>query len=185
LDRVGRVPPSPYVAHLRARLGHELLLLPSVAALPRDDGGRVLLVQNADTGEWQTVGGAVEPDEPPAEAAVREALEEVGVHLRLGDLLALLGGPDCRVVYPNGDIVSYVVAVYDAAVTSGTLEPDGEEISGVAWWAPEQLAGLAMSSLTRALLATVGLIPPPAGKGFDATAIEASREPSGGRSTVR
>jgi len=49
------------------------VLLPSVAVLPWDEHGRVLLVREAETGLWQTIGGAVEPDESPAQAAVREA----------------------------------------------------------------------------------------------------------------
>jgi hypothetical protein len=38
---------SAHVARLRAAVGHELLLLPSVSVLPVDEAGRVLLVQHA------------------------------------------------------------------------------------------------------------------------------------------
>ena len=50
--------------------------MPSVAVMIRDAAGRLLLARDRDTGLWQTVGGAMEPGEEPAQAAVREALEE-------------------------------------------------------------------------------------------------------------
>jgi len=52
---------APHIARLRAFVGHEMLLLPSVAVLPADEAGRVLLAWQAGhrTG-WSTVGGAVE-----------------------------------------------------------------------------------------------------------------------------
>ncbi len=60
-------------------VGHDLLLLPSTAVLPRDDAGRLLLVRLIDTGNWAAIGGAVEPGESPRDGAVREAEEEAGV----------------------------------------------------------------------------------------------------------
>lgn len=151
---------SPFVARLREKIGHELLVLPSVAVLPRDDAGRILLVQIADTGQWATIGGAIEPDESPEEAAVREAEEEAGVRLVLGALLRVLGGPDYRLVYPNGDQTSYVTTVFDARVISGSPKPDGDETIGVRWWAPDALPVEQMSIFTKALFAAVGLLPP-------------------------
>ena len=62
---------SPYLAALREKIGHDLLIAPSVAVLARDAAGRVLMVLNRETGLWQTIGGSMEPDESPQEAAVR------------------------------------------------------------------------------------------------------------------
>jgi 8-oxo-dGTP pyrophosphatase MutT (NUDIX family) len=143
---------------LRARIGHDLLLLPSVAVLPRDGAGRVLLVRNADTGDWQTLGGGIDPDESPQAAAAREAREEIGVSLELGRLRDVLGGPSFRVRYPNNDEVAYVVAVFDAVLGPETPVPDGEETSEVAWFGAAELASLPMGGLTRALLGAVGLL---------------------------
>lgn len=150
---------SPYVARLRQKVGHELLVLPSVAVLPRDDINRVLLVQIADTRQWATIGGAIEPDESPAEAALREAEEEAGVCLSLGSLLGVVGGPEYRMVYPNGDQTCYVTTTFDARVISGTPTPDGDETVAVQWWAPEALPVERMSTFTNALLRAVGLLP--------------------------
>jgi ADP-ribose pyrophosphatase YjhB (NUDIX family) len=148
---------SPHIRRLRELVGNELLVLPSAAVLPRDETGRVLLVRDIDTGLWAAIGGAIEPDESPQECAVREAAEEAGVVVRLGAILAVLGGPEYRMVYPNGDRTAYVSTVFDASVVGGTPAPDGEETSEVAWWSPGHLPLDEMSGFTTALLRDVGL----------------------------
>ncbi len=147
---------APYIRRLRELVGHELLVLPSAAVLPRDHDGRVLLVRISDTGQWAVIGGAIEPDEPPEHAALREAEEEAGVTLRLGPILAVLGGPEFRLTYPNGDQTSYVSTVFDATVVGGTPTPDGDETLAVEWWEPDAVPYAEMSGFTRALLAGVG-----------------------------
>ena len=148
---------SPFVKRLREMVGNELLVLPSVSVLPRDDHGRLLLVRLVDTGGWATIGGAVEPDESPQAAACREAEEEAGVRVGLGPVLGVLGGPEYRVTYPNGDATAYVVTVFDATVESGTPRPDHDETSEVAWFDPGALPTEHMGVLTRALLRDVGV----------------------------
>jgi ADP-ribose pyrophosphatase YjhB (NUDIX family) len=148
---------SPFIRRLRDLIGNELLVLPSAAVLPRDDRGRVLLVRLIDSGLWATIGGAIEPDESPREAALREAQEEAGVELELGPVLAVLGGPEYRLTYPNGDQTSYVVTVYDATIIGGTPTADGDETSAVEWWDTTSLPSNQMSTLTRALLRDVGI----------------------------
>jgi len=151
---------APYIRRLRDLVGHELLVLPSAAVLPRDAAGRLLLVRISDTGQWAAIGGAIEPDESPERAALREAQEEAGVTLELGPILAVLGGPEFRITYPNGDQTSYVSTVFDAKVIGGTPKPDGEETLAVEWWDCEALPYGEMSGFTRSLLAAVGFAEP-------------------------
>ncbi len=152
------MPISPHIRRLRELVGNELLILPSAAVLPRDEAGRILLVRDMDTGTWVAIGGAIEPDESPEECARREAAEEAGVEVRLGPVLAVLGGPEYRIVYPNGDETAYVSTVYDATVVGGTPRPDGDETSEVGWWAPDALPQGELSAFTRALLRDAGAI---------------------------
>ena len=146
---------SPYLAALREHIGHELVLLPSVAVLPHDESGRLLLVLNRESGLWQTIGGAVEPDETPQAAGVREASEEAGIEVELGAILAVLGGPEYRITYPNGDQAAYVATVFDARIVGGEPAADGHETGGVEWWSPEDLAEIAVDELNGALLRAV------------------------------
>ncbi|HEV3320326.1 MAG TPA: NUDIX domain-containing protein [Solirubrobacteraceae bacterium] len=143
---------SPYLRRLRELVGHDLVLLPSVAVLPWDDDGRMLLVQEAETGLWQTIGGAVEPDESPVQAAIREAAEEAGVVVELAGIRGVTGGPLFRMTYPNGDLVSYVSTIFDARVIDGEPHADGDETVEVAWFTTGQLADAALSEFTIALL---------------------------------
>jgi 8-oxo-dGTP pyrophosphatase MutT (NUDIX family) len=48
----------------------------------RSPEGRVLLLRRSDTGGWAYPGGHIEAGETPAEAAVREAMEEVGYKVK-------------------------------------------------------------------------------------------------------
>src|SRR5246127_360589 len=148
---------APHIARLRAFVGHELLLLPSVAVLPADGNGRVLLAWQAGHSDgWGTVGGAVDPGESPAEAAIREAREEIGVVIRLGRPLGVLGGPDHAGAYPKGDRTAYVLAVYEASVAEGVPAPADGELSEVAWFTREELRAIPLSRTTRALLTAPG-----------------------------
>lgn len=150
---------SPYLKQLRSHVGSELLLIPAVAVLIWDEQRRLLLVREAETGLWQTVGGAMEPDESPEQAAIREAFEEVGVTVRLERVRAVAGGPQFRLRYPNGDLVSYVSIVFDARVGEGEPEADQEEVSEVGWFDPKELAEAALTPFTVELLAAAGVPP--------------------------
>ena len=150
---------APHIKRLRELVGTELLVLPSVAVLPRDEAGRVLLVRIIDTNQWAVIGGAIDPDESPQQAGHREAAEEAGVAVELGPILGVLGGPEFRMTYPNGDETSYVSTVFTATVTGGTPRPDGDETSDVVWFDADHLPYDEMSAFTRSLLTAVGLGP--------------------------
>jgi 8-oxo-dGTP pyrophosphatase MutT (NUDIX family) len=144
---------SPYLKGLRDRVGRDLLMIPSVAVMALDGEGRLLLVRAADTGQWQTVGGAIDPGETPAEAARREAVEETGLEVELVRVIGCYGGPLFRFAYPNGDLCEYVATVFEARPGGGAMRPDGEETSEVGWFTAEAAAGLATAAHTRFLVA--------------------------------
>ncbi len=148
---------SDYVQRLRARLGHELLLLPSALVVPRDQRGKILLVKHSYNDQWGLIGGSIELDEAPEAAARREAAEEIGVSLEHLRILGAVGGPEFRVDYPNGDQVAYVSVVYEATLGPEQPRPDGEETIDARWFEIDELLTLDLNSFARVVFAVLGL----------------------------
>ena len=143
---------SPYVGFLRERVGSSRLLLPSVSALIGDGEGRLLLVRLRDGEEWTTPGGAIEPDESPADAVVRETWEETGYLVEPQRLAGVYGGPDFVVRYSNGDETQYVMAVFDCNVRGGAPRADGHETTDVRFWSASEAARLPLTPWLRRVL---------------------------------
>lgn len=140
--------PTPrYIADLRAKVGHDLLFVPTVTVIARTDDGRVLLVDDRDARQWTLPGGIMEPDETPADAAVRELWEETGITVELTRLLGVIGGPGCGGRYSNGDVIGWVSTLFGARMPAGsTLRPDGKEIVEARLWHDAELPDLRLSS---------------------------------------
>lgn len=151
---------SPYLAELRAKVGQRLLVLPSASVLVDDPTGqdRVLLVRHADSKQWGVIGGMIEPEEEPAEAAVREAEEETGLQVEVVSLLTAIGGPDFTIRYPNGDLTSYVTVVYRVRIIGGQEHPDGVEVDQLRWFDRHELATADLGTFARALLPMFGAL---------------------------
>lgn len=152
------MPMSEYVRRMRDAIGTDLLLVPSVAVLLRDDDARLLLVRHADHGQWGLLGGAIDPDESPRHAAARESREEIGVDVVVGDVVGALGGSAYEVEYANGDRTAYVTIVYDGRVAGGEMRPDGVEVTEIGWFDDAELDGADLHFFARAALVELGLI---------------------------
>jgi 8-oxo-dGTP pyrophosphatase MutT (NUDIX family) len=142
---------SEYIRRLRAAIGTELLLVPSATAAIFDEAGRLLLGLSLDTGRWSLVGGAIDPGESPAAAAIREAREETGLEVVVTSLIGVYSGPDFEVTYPNGDRTLYVVSLFAARPVSGKPTADGEELSELVYATKEEAFALPMAPLARFL----------------------------------
>jgi 8-oxo-dGTP pyrophosphatase MutT (NUDIX family) len=140
---VPEMPMSEYVKTLRAAMGHKRLLLPSVSALIYDNLGRLLLVRQRDGDAWSTPGGAIEFDESPADAVVRETWEETGLLVSVARIFGIYGGPNFVVHYENGDEAQYVMVAFECAVLSGSLQSDGVETTDVRFWGADENPNLA------------------------------------------
>lgn len=151
---------SEYMQGLRAAVGHRLLEVPAVTILVRDVEGRLLLVRQSDPEVWSTPGGAIEPSETPADAALREVWEETGLQVRLTRLVGAFGGPEFVTEYRNGDRVSYVTIVFDAVRTAGEHRVDGDEVVEIRYFTPDEIRSLSVPAWLPEVLSAVSYRPP-------------------------
>ena len=131
----------PFIIELRKKIGHDPLWLIGVTAYVEDGAGRILLGRRADTGEWAPVYGIVDPGEEPADAAVREVMEETGIAVEV-DRLVRVRSQEEMTVYGNGDQVRYLDLMFLCRpVGEGAEAPyvaDDESLD-VGWFAPDAL----------------------------------------------
>lgn len=121
------MPISDYLKTIRAKVGHDLVALTAVSISVFDDCGRLLFGQDAEMGFWSLPGGAIDPNEQPADAAVRECFEETGLLVEPQDMIGVFGGPEFLIRYPNGDVAYYTSIAFRAKVVGGSHQPgDGE-----------------------------------------------------------
>ena len=106
-------PKCGWVHYLQLKVG---------AAVIIEQDGKLLLLQRAHepwVGSWMIVAGYVEADEDPKNAAVREAREETGLVVEIGDLFKTYYFDDD----PRGN---GIVFVYKATKVSGALQLNDE-----------------------------------------------------------
>lgn len=132
------------------------------------DGKALLIRRGLEPGRgwWQIPGGYAENDELVTEAVLREVYEEAGVRARVVDVLGFrhsvggkgsIGGPSTNV---------YVIFRLEPLAPDGD-EPrfDGDEVTGAAYFSPEEIAGmdrvqnLSKWAIARALEAREGFVP--------------------------
>lgn len=99
-----------------------------------DNSGRLLMVKTHSRDTLILPGGIVEADESPAAAGQREVLEEVGLEVSVGRMLAV------QHLAPQGEKPSSVQFVFDSdpLVGSPVLTLQAEEIEAAHWLVPAE-----------------------------------------------
>jgi 8-oxo-dGTP diphosphatase len=115
-----------------------------VAALIRDDGGRVLLVRKRGTSAFMQPGGKRDSGESDVAALSRELAEELGCRV-VAETARPLGVFDCAAANEPGYRVQAAVYAVDV---EGTIKPKAE-IDEVVWVDPVALPDLTFAPLTR------------------------------------
>src|SRR4051794_27931660 len=121
------MPISPYLKSLREKIGHDPLLMPAVCVLIFNEHNEILLTRQHDDGLWHTIGGAIDPHEEPAAAALREAKEETSLDITLDRIVSVYAGP--HPTYKNGDQVMYVTIAFAAKLPKGSTPAIGDDES--------------------------------------------------------
>jgi 8-oxo-dGTP diphosphatase len=125
-----RTPPRTPPKHLAA-----------YAAFQDEADGSILLVDHRRSGLWLPAGGHVEPGEDPADAAEREAAEELGADATFLDpsrapvfltATETVGPPERRHV----DVSLWYLL---RGSRQDLLTPDPVELAGFRWWTPQEL----------------------------------------------
>ncbi|HKP08461.1 MAG TPA: NUDIX domain-containing protein [Microbacterium sp.] len=125
------MPTPDFILELRDMVGTHPLPLVGVTAVVVHDG-RVLLGRRSDNGHLTPITGIVDPGEEPADAAVRETLEEAGVVCRVDRLAWVHQIP--RVRYENGDQSDYLDLTFRCTWVSGEPYPADGEMTEVGWF---------------------------------------------------
>lgn len=116
-----------YIMDLRGRVGSIPLFMPGAGVFFIDGDNRVLLQRRRDNGLWAGTGGSMEPGETFEQTACREAREELGLTPEELVPLGHYSGETQHYIYPNGDEVYVVAAVFTCRHFSGDLLVDQEE----------------------------------------------------------
>lgn len=145
---------SNYLKQLRKKVGHDLLVLPSVSAIVVNGAGEVLLQKNKDMGTWTTIGGMTEPGEDSADAVVRELFEETGIIAEPVRITSVTNTP--VVTYPNGDKVQYVITTFLCRPVRGEPRVNDDESLEIRYFAPDALPPMREDLVERICCALAG-----------------------------
>ena len=129
----GQIPPSGGAP--RGEIREPTSIRPGVAAVLRDDAGRILLHRRRVGGGWAPPSGSVEPGEDVIAALRRELQEETALTAIVERAVGVYSDPAYMVVaYPAGRVVHFVTTLFLCRVESGTLAGNEE---GLEWgWFP-------------------------------------------------
>ena len=126
----------------------------SVSVFLSDEQGRLLMVQdlNSHGGKWSPIAGYVDDlvGEEPEIAALREAKEELGLDIRLDQLLGVWHyyekngihqSPSKDTATSNGKnkIKMHVVYAFRGTILDGTFTMQPEEIQNYGFFAPSEI----------------------------------------------
>jgi len=115
-------------------------LLPAAFAIVRNGVGEVLLVRRADDGYWELPGGHIDIGESASAAVIREVAEEAGVTITVTGLAGVYSDPGHVLVYPQQQATYQHLAVcFHAVAATRNAQPDHNETTDAAWFAPEHL----------------------------------------------
>jgi ADP-ribose pyrophosphatase YjhB (NUDIX family) len=121
------MPMSEYYRSLREQVGPELLMMPSIAAIIRNEAGDILFIRKPGETLWGLPAGAIEPGEKPSRALRREVYEETGLMVNPLKVIGVFGGSKFRYEYDNGHQVEYLTLVFECSMVNRTLKGlDGE-----------------------------------------------------------
>ncbi|MEC0329108.1 NUDIX domain-containing protein [Paenibacillus macerans] len=130
---------SEYYKNLREKIGNQLIFMPSVAGIIRNEQGEILFGRKHNEENWGLIAGAIEIGETPAQAMVREASEETGLDIEPERIIGVYGGEEQRFTYGNGHQVEYLAIVFECKIKDGQLNSNNEEMKELKFFPEDQI----------------------------------------------
>jgi 8-oxo-dGTP pyrophosphatase MutT (NUDIX family) len=125
-DRIGKT--------AKIRLGCSVTIFDST-------GQKIFLTQRTDNNLWCLPGGAVDPGESVAEAAVREVMEEAGLSIQVKRLIGVYSCPNRVVEYADGNRWQIVALNFEGEILAG--EPCcSDEVSAFGFYSFDEMKSL-------------------------------------------
>ena len=113
-------------------------VVPSVAALVRNDDGEVLLIRRSDTGRWALPGGGHDLGESISDTVIREVREETGIEVAVTDMSGIYTDPGHVMRYDDGEVRQQFSICFRARLLGGSIRTS-EETTEVRWVPPADL----------------------------------------------
>lgn len=123
-----------YFQKLRKFMGHEPILTSGAVLVVFNENKEILMQLRSDYKQWGFPGGGIELGETLEETAKRELEEETGLILDSLKLIDLMSGEETYRVYPNGDKVYDVTAIYEVTKYHGEIKINDDESLGFKWF---------------------------------------------------
>lgn len=134
---------SEYYKDLRDKFGPELIFMPAVVGIIRNEENDILFGQKHNEEIWGLIAGAIEIGETPSEAVCREVLEETGLIVKPERIIGVFGGEKHRFTYSNGHKVEYMTIVFECKAIGGTLNPDNDEMKELKYFKDNEIPPIA------------------------------------------
>lgn len=106
---------------------------------------RTLLLLHRKLGIWVPPGGHIDPNELPDQAALREVLEESGLHVELSDQgrpigsIRMLPQPYCILLEDISPGHQHIDLIYFARVRGGSMNHSEREAQAARWFSWDEL----------------------------------------------
>ena len=122
-----------YINEIRKKVGHDPIFAPAAGCIIIKDN-QILLQRRIDDNTWAMHGGYLNLGETFLEAMHRKVYAEIGINPINPKLLTICSGKSIHDIYPNGDEVFGVLAIYLATDFEGGLTPDPDEVAELKWF---------------------------------------------------